>query len=725
MLRETRAPHPRPLAASVAATLVLAPAVATLALAPAVAIAQSTPEVADASVRPLGTITVTAKASDDFQAKDSQVGVLGDLPLLSTPFSVNVITHDLLVDQQAAYLGDFLKNDPSASVGNVVISFATLRGFSLGSSGFLLDGLGVGSLLLDGRVGLDAYDRIDILKGASMFLYGTSGVASLGGAINYIPKRPLETPVRDVAVVYASRAQFGVEADLGDRFGPDRQFGYRLNAAFRDGDTAVDDSSWQQGSLALAVDWRVNRDVLLQGSLGYVDNTFDGIQPFFIGASDAQGNPVPIPAAPDVKHAIGPSWNTFDQRVLIGTLRADWSITTDWSLTAQYAGGRNERPYDGTKDTRFGSITSAGGDILLFASEETSRVKVDAGQVLLHGKAVTGAVRHGLTFGASASQEKHYDSFTIAGFVPGSLYQSNEVPEPANVPIDLFPYTGKTTSYGLFASDVMDFGEHWSVLVGGRQARVTAYDASGNQPPGASVSRFSPAAALMFKPSGESLLYVNYAEGLEPGGTAPDDTVNAGDVMGALVTRQYELGGRIDLGGVTLSGALFDMRRPLQFRDASNAWVASGDQVHRGLEVQASGGLTRDLRIVAGAMYLDGRQRGTGNDATDGKRVPGVPEWTANLYVDYAIAAVPGLFINAGVYYSAAQYFDVANLQPIPAWTRFDVGARYETRVAGHDATFLLAVENVGDRNYWASALGSALTLADPLTVKATARVRF
>jgi hypothetical protein len=34
-------------------------------------------------------------------------------------------------------------------------------------------------------------------------------------------------------------------------------------------------------------------------------------------------------------------------------------------------------------------------------------------------------------------------------------------------------------------------------------------------------------------------------------------------------------------------------------------------------------------------------------------------------------------------------------------------------------------VENVADRSYWQSALGSALTLGDPRTFKATARVHF
>jgi iron complex outermembrane receptor protein len=691
------------------------------------ALAQAQPDaVVAAPARDLGSMSVKGQSPDDYQAKAADTGALGPLPLIDTPFSVNVITHDLLVDQQTAYLGDFLKNDPSASIGNVVISFGTLRGFSLGSSGFQYDGLPLGSILLDGRMGMQGIDRVEVLKGASAFLYGPGGTASLGGVINYVPKRATDAPVREAAITYASNAQLGVLADVGDRFGPDRQFGFRLNAGFRDGEGSTDDFKWRQAQFAGSLDWRVNRDLTLEAGLYYVDNVFDGIQPFFVGASNADGSPiVPIPSAPNLRHAISPSWNTFAQNGTIGTLRADWTIATDWSLTAQYGNGRNSRPYDGHHDTRFGVLDDAAGDLTLFANQEASRTDEQAAQLLLHGKATTGPLAHKLTLGAAASEEKNYGNFLIAGFLPGNLYSRVDATEPATMPMEALPYTGKTTTNGFFASDIVDLDAHWSVLLGGRQAEVKTYNADGSQPPGGSVSRFSPTAALMWKPIHDALVYFNYAEGLEPGGTAPDGSSNAGQGMSPLVTHQYELGGKVDVGRLSLTAAVFDMKRPLQYRDATNAWVSNGDQQHRGVELMASGRVTDDLRIVAGAMFLDAKARNTGDPATNDQRVAGVPDWTANLYAEYRVRAVPGLSLKAGVYYSARQYFDNANLQSIPAWTRVDVGARYDTRIAGRDTAFLVAVENAGNRDYWQSALGNALTLGDPLTVKATARVAF
>jgi iron complex outermembrane receptor protein len=57
--------------------------------------------------------------------------------------------------------------------------------------------------------------------------------------------------------------------------------------------------------------------------------------------------------------------------------------------------------------------------------------------------------------------------------------------------------------------------------------------------------------------------------------------------------------------------------------------------------------------------------------------------------------------------YTSSQYYNAANTQGIPAWTRLDVGARYRTRIAGLPTTVRASVENVADKNYWAAASSS------------------
>ena len=79
--------------------------------------------------------------------------------------------------------------------------------------------------------------------------------------------------------------------------------------------------------------------------------------------------------------------------------------------------------------------------------------------------------------------------------------------------------------------------------------------------------------------------------------------------------------------------------------------------------------------------------------------------------------------------YTSKQYADGANLQKLPSWTRLDLGATYNTRFFDRDLTLRARVDNVTDKNYWASAGGypgaGYLVLAAPRTVAVSAAVGF
>ncbi|MET0335027.1 MAG: hypothetical protein ABW190_12205, partial [Rhizobacter sp.] len=49
---------------------------------------------------------------------------------------------------------------------------------------------------------------------------------------------------------------------------------------------------------------------------------------------------------------------------------------------------------------------------------------------------------------------------------------------------------------------------------------------------------------------------------------------------------------------------------------------------------------------------------------------------------------------------------DSANALRVPGWTRFDLGARYLFDLKGTLVTLRARVDNLADRNYWASVGG-------------------
>lgn len=661
------------------------------------------------------------------RAKEFNAGVLGPVPLAELPFSANVITRELIDKQQAAFIGDVLKNDPSVTIGNVAVPFLLLRGYTVGVDGSLYDGLAGNGGISDGRVGMQAIDQVQVFKGASAFLFGAGAAGSLGGIINYLPKRPTDGPVRDVGVGFANRSLWSVEADLGDRLGDSKQFGYRVNLGYRDGEQAVERYGWEQKVASVAFDWRAAPGLVLNFNYDHIENQNPELPPFYFMADPT----LAVPHAPDTKRSAALSWDDYRVRSDNTYLRGDWAFAPNWSMTAQALHNHKSRP--GTNQARFGSINNAAGDISLFGGQELSSEITDSGQLLAHGAFDTASIKHHVTFGLTGLRTKSYGNFAPIinpadpfGLFPSNLYQPVDTPLPAQTsPMENLP-SGKVKNSSVLVSDSIDFTEQWSVLLGLRRASITqdALDATGAVIGSQKTEASLPTAALMVRPTPAALVYLNYAEGLEQGGSA--SPLGGAPFLPPRETKQVELGTKWDFGGIGVTAAAFDMKRPLETLDATTGQnVQLGQQRHRGVELLASGRVMPNLTLVSGLMWIDARIEDTGNPATDGKRAPGVPRITANAWAEYRIAAVPGLAVNGGVFYADKQYYDATNVQFIPSWTRLDLGASYDMRVAGLPTRLLLTIENATDKSYWASALGGVLTTADPLTVKLGARVSF
>ena len=74
-----------------------------------------------------------------------------------------------------------------------------------------------------------------------------------------------------------------------------------------------------------------------------------------------------------------------------------------------------------------------------------------------------------------------------------------------------------------------------------------------------------------------------------------------------------------------------------------------------------------------------------------------------NLGAEWDVPWLRGLTLTGTLVYTGKQYIDAANTQSLPDWTRFDLGARYATEIAGRKTVFRAAVQNVADTKYWSS----------------------
>src|SRR3546814_8457065 len=81
---------------------------------------------------------------------------------------------------------------------------------------------------------LELYDQVQVLNGASAFLFGAApGGSALGGTVNLQPKRARDKDTNRVTVNYLSDSHIGGAFDFGRQMGADGSVGIRVNGADR------------------------------------------------------------------------------------------------------------------------------------------------------------------------------------------------------------------------------------------------------------------------------------------------------------------------------------------------------------------------------------------------------------------------------------------------------------------------------------------------------------
>lgn len=718
-------------------------ALATLALATLLSTpAQAQQPAADAA--PVQQVIINASADASAEglkapyagrqvARGGRLGLFGNQDVMDTPFSQTSYTQELIQNQQAASIGDVLRNDPTVRVARGFGNYQQLyliRGFPVYSDDMAYNGLY--GLLPRQYLAAELIERVEVLRGANSFVNGvapTGNGGGLGGAINVMPKRAPNEAVNQVTVGVESGGQGYLAADVARRFGPDRNTGVRLTAVRRDGDTAVDHEERELGLLGVGLDWR-SRDLRVSADIGYQDQQLRGARP----------NVTPgdyIPRAPEADANHGQPWTASNERDTFGTLRAEWDLaprTTAWLA----AGARKGKEYN---DLSGVTVNGPGGATSISRFVNVRRDDVATGELGLRHELTTGRVKHQLVASAALFTAKERNAYVFQG--PNA---ANNLYDPVTVTPPSTPsFTGGTLgdphvvarnrTRSVALADTLSFAEDTIKLtLGARHQSIEThgydYD-TGVQNAHYDDSKVTPMAGLLVKLSRQVSVYATYAEGLVKGDEASGSYIgadgnqtpvdNQGEVFAPYVTKQVELGAKMDLGRFGGTVALFQARKPVSGVVGTRFEGSAYKQTNRGIEATFFGEATRGLRLLGGATYLH-------TDVQDNDAI-GAPKWQLNANADWDVPGVPGLALTGRVTYTGKQYADAANTLTVKSWARLDVGARYGFTVAERAVTLRANINNLTDRDYWASVGGfpgaNYLVLGEPRTLVLSASVDF
>ncbi|MDQ7970728.1 MAG: TonB-dependent receptor plug domain-containing protein, partial [Oxalicibacterium faecigallinarum] len=273
-------------------------------------------------------VVVTSAPAEGI-ARNASVGGFSEAPLRETPASISVITHEQMQERSVRSATDAVKWDASVQNSYNAVGLAdwfAIRGFVLDQgANYRKDGM---VILAQAMVPMENKERIEVLKGLAGL---QAGIAASGGVLNYVTKRPTDTPTRSATFEVRERGTVYGAVDLGGR-SDDGVFGYRINAAAEEIKSYVRGSNGDRRFISGAFDWRLSPRAVVQLDMDYQHKsqlTVPGYQ--LLGAAQS------IPTNVSAKRMLNDqSWSrpVVDDNDNIG-IKFEYELNDNWRTTLQ------------------------------------------------------------------------------------------------------------------------------------------------------------------------------------------------------------------------------------------------------------------------------------------------------------------------------------------------------------------------------------------------------
>ncbi len=709
------------------------------------------PSGGSSSSAPAGAVPVPVAPAEGSEAAGykpntvSNFGPLGPTPILDVPYSVNVISSDLIENKIGGTTETVFQISPVAQLSQ---PSSRLQNPAFYLRGFLFQGSS-GNIAIDGLRGLmgvpipiEDKERAEIYTGLMGFLYGP---AVVGGMVNYVYKRPTETPFASVTVGdYGNLAGF-THGDFGGPIDKDGMFAYRLNVVVQHGDLPVSPQSEDRQLATLALDWHILPGTTLEllGSHQFSDQHVAGTY-WLVSTNPNGSSKFNYSWVPNPSKIFGEPWTSTP----IETDRAEVNLTSKLNdiFTARLAYAFASS-YEFATKIEDNQLTNSSGSYGQYTWQNTGNgFYTHSACGLLDAHFNTWSFEHKMTMGYYGYYQENQSGAGSA--TPQYLINSsafNIFFGPTNIPQPNFTnpvsyygarYTSATTLFhNYIVGDEIKFNQYLSALVGANYAEIIANNYN-NTPPFALSSAYdkgklTPSLSLIFKPVSWVSTYATYSQSLEQGLFVPATGAviytNAGQTLPPFVDKQYEIGAKANVGGMLLTAALFDINKALQYAvvnpNGTSTYLQDGREVHKGVELTATGNVMDGFRVLGGVTLLDPQVTNQqANTALIGKEPAGVASRLAKITAEYDLPFAPGLTLTGGVYYTGSQAADTVNSVYLPGFVTEDLGLRYRTHLpTGQEAIFRLQVSNLTNNAFWIQPNETGM----PRTIAFSTQIKF
>lgn len=661
-----------------------------------------------------------------YQVQNSSSSTRLDLPLLSTPQSVQIISSQAIKDRQAFTLNEIAGTFTGMKANNGNGSF-NMRGFTAYSptdASFLLyNGIRGNLFLWSQQPLLYNVESVELLRGPSGALFSEGAP---GGVVNFITKKPMVQNKYGIELSLGSWNFRRASLDLTGPLSGNKKLlyraiiGYDKSKSFRDGQN--------------------KENIFIAPSLTYLfsDKTDLNLEINYAYQKTVQqyDNGTFIRTRPDGTF----DFNYYPDHLTVQS-PTDYGKTHNASATLTFNHRFNDRlkmtavqrvvnnMLDYTDHIPVGKIKN---DSISrgYQDWETNRFSLQTTAYLAY-ETKTGPLKHQFIGGADYNRygwTKNDYQYKAASRI--SIFNpdySNDPPAASAAAEESDDNKRITNLVGIYLQDQISFGRQLKALL---SLRYDSYDAKetplsirdNKQGDELQASGLIPRIGLVYLPAENISIYGTYLKSFNP---QTSNNVLSGGPFPTRKATQYEIGYKGDFLNRRLSTnvSLYQINyanilAPAPTEENSHRQAAIDGTRSRGIEFTAIGTI-QNFNVIAGYAYNEHTILSTSAFGKKGDRFNNAPKHMANLWLKYNVNSglVKGLGIAGGLRYVSNQVGLISNQNFLfPEYTVIDAALNY--RKGRYNLQ--LNAYNLTDKHYFTGSRSSTVTggLGDPFNYR-------
>jgi iron complex outermembrane receptor protein len=578
--------------------------------------------------------------------------------LLETPQNIQIVTSDVLKDQQIISMSDGLIRNVSGVTrsehwgdlyANISARGSQIQAFR---NGFNVVNSSWGPLTED----MSFVENIEFVKGPAGFML-SSGDPS--GLYNVVTKKPTGITKGEASITTGSFGLFRTTLDLDGQLSGDGKLLYRLNLSAQNKNSHRANEYNDRYAMAPVISYQLDEKTKLTLEYNYQRANMSNVGSFYIFSQDGYGAfPIDFTTLPGGT----PGTKINDHSVYLN-LQHDFN--ENWKITAQAA----RFMYDQIGHSMWPGLVNQDGTYIRNIGIWDARSTMTMAQIFLNGEFNTGSVRHRILTGIDMASKEYmadwnqgHDLDTVgAEFDPRNPY--------LGTPVNGFPKFDRTTPLeeraqiggglmgqrytSFYLQDEVGFLENRIRLTLALRYTDLQQHSWGGAPDKA--EHVTPRVGLSASLNKQLSVYGLYDQAFIP---QTGIMANGKDVQ-PLTGNNMEVGVKKEwLGGWNTTLSLYRILKNNELtadptNPNSGLSIELGQKRSQGVEFDLRGTILPGLNLIANYAYTDSKVVEVAEDVTypeEGSEVPGFAKHTLNAWLTYELTNGPlkGIGLSLG-----------------------------------------------------------------------------